>query len=293
VIHVDTRRLGRLLPPGWRQKAAEAQRELDLATTPKQRAEILKKKRLWGDLNKILREASGDKCWYSESRERASRMDIDHFRPKGAVRESDGTTRPGYPFLAYDFRNYRLSAQLMNQRTGVGDEGRGKHQQFPLRSGFPGATDVAGIGGEKALLLDPTVPRDPGLLTFDEEGRAKPSVSEARDRVGRERAERTVDVLWLDRPELGDGRKAAWAEAHGRIVRAERLKDNALRLTAAGNRAEAEEEWGHFRDELGRLRKALAPTSEFSAAVGACLRACGRRWALRMAKRAARRSLQL
>lgn len=293
MIHVDTRRLGRLLPSGWRQKAAEAQRDLDLATTPKQRAEILKKKRHWADLSKMLREASGDKCWYSESRERASRMDIDHFRPKGTVLESNGTTRPGYPFLAYDFRNYRLSAQLMNQRSRAQGRGRGKHQQFPLQSDSPSAEDTAGIAAEKPLLLDPTVPRDPRLLTFDEEGRAKPSVSQARDRVGRERAERTVDVLWLDRPELGDGRKAAWAEAHGRIVRAERLKRNALRLTAEGDPAEAEEEWEHFRDELGRLRKALAPTSEFSAAVAACLRASGRRWARRMAERAAQRSLRL
>jgi uncharacterized protein (TIGR02646 family) len=290
VIPVDTNRLVYLLPPGWLTKAAELQKKLDEAVSPKEAAKTLENSH-WGILNTVLREASDHKCWYSETRPITSRMDVDHFRPKGEVRESDKSTRPGYPFLAYDFRNYRLSAQLMNQSTNEGEGSRGKHNQFPLLAGSPPATCLAEVGDEKPLLLDPTVPGDPGLLTFDEQGEAKPSVKFDREPVGHERAERTIEVLWLDRQPLKDERKMAWRDAHEAIGRAQRREQAARKLTAAGDRQEAAIEWRFFREELARLKERAASTSPYAAVVRARLRTSWPRWAALIAERAARSPL--
>jgi uncharacterized protein (TIGR02646 family) len=291
VIPVDTNRLVYLLPPGWLTKAAELQKKLDEAAGPEEAAKILENGH-WGKLNKMLREASNQKCWYSETRPAAaSRMDVDHFRPKGEVRESDKSKRPGYPFLAYDFRNYRLSAQLMNQSTNEGEGSRGKHNQFPLLAGSPAASCIGEVGDEKPLLLDPTVPGDPGLLTFDEQGEAKPSVESNREPIGHERAERTIEVLWLDRPLLRDDRKTAWRDAHEAIGRAQRFERAARNLTAAGERQEAAIEWRYFRKELTRLREHAASRSQHSAVVRTRLRIGGPPWAGLIAERAARTPL--
>ncbi|MFP5388706.1 MAG: hypothetical protein ACLGG5_05325 [Thermoleophilia bacterium] len=288
MIPVDTKRLAYRLPPGWLTKAARLQRKLDEAASPQDARKILESNGHWRELNQVLREASNQKCWYSETRPITSRMDVDHFRPKGTVRESNGSTRPGYPFMAYDFRNYRLSAQLMNQRTRNGEESRGKHDQFPLLAGSSAATDLSGVAGEKPLLLDPTVPGDPDLLTFDEGGKPRAAVKAAEDPVGHERAERTIDVLWLDGVLLTDNRKVAWREVHEAVVRAERCEKRAKELTAAGNLQEAATEWGYFRSELSKLRSKAGPTEEFSAVVRTCLRTCGRPWALQIAERTSR-----
>lgn len=290
MIHVDTGRLPHALPPGWLKRAAKVQAELDGAD-PKAAAEILKKKGIWRDLNALLRDRSGHKCWYSEARDTASRMDVDHFRPKGSILEQDGSGRPGYPFLAYDFRNYRLSAQLMNQRTRKGGVSRGKHQQFPLESGSPCATDRAGIADERPLLLDPTNPGDPQLLTFDEQGEAKPLVSSADNPRAHERATRTIEVLWLDCPALSDKRKEIWSRIHEEIKLVDRFTATARKRTSEGRHDDAAEEWGYARTWLDRLRRAAEPTSEFSGAAKAGLRTSGRAWAERMAERAERHSL--
>lgn len=290
MIHVDVGRLPFALPLGWRKRAADVQAELDSAD-PETAAEILKKKGIWRELNALLRDGSGHKCWYSEARDTASRMDVDHFRPKGNVLEQDGSKRPGYPFLAYDFGNYRLSAQLMNQRTREGGVGRGKHQQFPLESGSPCATDRAGIADERPLLLDPTNPADPQLLTFDEQGEAKPLISSADDPRAHMRATRTIEVLWLDRPALSDRRKEIWSRIHEDIKLVDRFSATARERTGEGRPVEAAEEWGCARTLLDRLRLAAQPTSEFSGAATAALRTSGRGWAERMAERAERLSL--
>ena len=220
-------------------------------------------------------------------------MDVDHFRPKGTVRERDGTSRPGYPFLAYDFRNYRLAAQLPNQITSTDEGPRGKYQQFPLDSGSPVAVDKAGVSVERTLLLDPTVPDDPRLLTFNEEGVPRPAVSEDADGLGYRRARRTIDVFWLDRTELNDARRMKWTSRHDEIMLVDRMMCTARERSAAGEFAAAKEEWQHARLLLDRLREAVAPHSPYAAAIQACLLTSGREWAERMARRAAIRSLVL
>lgn len=293
MIHVDTRRLGHKLPPGWLKKAVKAQKDLDAAREPEAKAEILKKKRLWGELNATLRELSRHKCWYSEAQIAASRMDVDHFRPKGTVKEKDGTARPGYPFLAYDFRNYRLSAQLMNQSSSTDDGARGKHQQFPLADGSPCATGREGIAEEKPLLLDPTDPDDPKLLTFDEEGRPRLTPSALGDPRNHERATRTIDALWLDHSQLAEQRRVEWTKAHGSIEVIDRMMEKARDLTAEGQHHEAATEWGLTRNLMRPLQDGAQPTAPFSSSMRACLRASGREWAERIADRADQRSLVL
>ena len=43
----------------------------------------------------VLMGMSHGKCWYSEARDVVSVWHVDHFRPKGEVRNEDGKSRPG------------------------------------------------------------------------------------------------------------------------------------------------------------------------------------------------------
>jgi 5-methylcytosine-specific restriction endonuclease McrA len=78
------------------------------------------------------------KCAYCESSYGAVYDgDVEHFRPKGKVKEKDPPT-PGYFWLANDWDNLFLSCQHCNQRRKhilVGEEeleSHGKMDQFPL-----------------------------------------------------------------------------------------------------------------------------------------------------------------
>src|SRR6266581_1002177 len=62
-----------------------------------------------------LRSVAGNKCWYSEVQLDGADPNVDHFRPKGQVREVDrdlqntGNVTAGYWWLALEFSNYRLA----------------------------------------------------------------------------------------------------------------------------------------------------------------------------------------
>lgn len=78
---------------------------------------------------------------------RNDRGDVEHYRPKGNVREDPD--HGGYWWIAYDFNNYFLSCSLCNRTR--------KSDRFPLR---PRGNRIkfdtrAGLAGEARLLLEP------------------------------------------------------------------------------------------------------------------------------------------
>jgi hypothetical protein len=88
------------------------------------------------------------KCAYCESTYGAVYDgDVEHFRPKGKVKEKNPQT-PGYYWLANDWNNLFLACQHCNQRRRhvlVGEtelEGYGKMDQFPLASEAKRALDA-------------------------------------------------------------------------------------------------------------------------------------------------------
>lgn len=112
------------------------------------------------------------KCAYCESRYRGTQpMDVEHWRPKGAIDE-DGAPKHGYYWLAADWENlfpscidcnrqrYQVTAQSHDEVPA------GKGSRFPLA---PGSRHARGPGGEAAeipLLLNPCKDRPEEHLAF-------------------------------------------------------------------------------------------------------------------------------
>ncbi|MFY9853140.1 MAG: hypothetical protein WAK26_04590, partial [Terracidiphilus sp.] len=80
----------------------------------------------WGELKPWLEALSHGKCWFSETRDEFSHYDVEHFRPKKLVRDTLGSVRDGYWWLAFDYTNYRLCGNVGNRKKG---------NCFPLQRG--------------------------------------------------------------------------------------------------------------------------------------------------------------
>jgi hypothetical protein len=121
---------------------------------------------------------SHGKCWYSESKDAGANYDVDHFRPKAEARRThDDVDSDGYPWLAFDWQNFRLSAQNCN-RLNTDDDGvtHGKGSWFPLSEGSPKASwDNRCVVEEMPVLLDPTVLNDLLYIDFDDRAMFVPS----------------------------------------------------------------------------------------------------------------------
>ena len=140
-----------------------------------------------------LRKAQHRKCCYCEGRFDAFAVaDIEHYRPKGAVRqdrESKKKLFPGYYWLAYSWKNLYMCCQVCN---------RCKQDLFPLKDPATRARSHRGdVSGEKPLLLDPGGSDDPRKhIRFRQEYA-----------VGLTGAGRTtIEVLGLNREALLDER---------------------------------------------------------------------------------------
>ena len=105
-----------------------------------------------------LREAQHGKCCYCEGRSDAfAALDVEHHRPKGAVRcqgrESEKLF-PGYYWLAYSWENLYLCCQVCNRSY--------KKDLFPLEDPAARARSHRDdVSGEEPLLLDPGGSDDP------------------------------------------------------------------------------------------------------------------------------------
>ncbi|WP_263064402.1 HNH endonuclease family protein [Dickeya dadantii] len=155
----------------------------------------------WGKLKPWLLALSDGKCWFTEARDIASHLDVEHFRPKKAARNAKGPERDGYWWLAFDYMNFRIAGTVPNRKKGV---------WFPLRYGSPCSTYTYRCEGDEIPhFLDPTNAHDVTLLAFDEEGKAVPAPGIPRwDYV---RVRRTVDRLKLSEHQaLAEERRKVW-----------------------------------------------------------------------------------
>lgn len=141
-----------------------------------------------------LRKAQHDKCCFCESKlTHISYGDVEHFRPKGGVRQKSGDAlgRPGYYWLAYEWSNLFLSCQLCNQRY--------KANLFPLKKPANRAkSHDDNVATEEPKFIDPS--EDVGrYISFRED------VIFAVDDNSRGKA--TIKALGLARVELNDMRR--------------------------------------------------------------------------------------
>lgn len=103
-------------------------------------------------LKNALINSQHGKCAFTEAKlHHISYGDVEHWRPKGAVRQSEGAPveRPGYYWLAYDWNNLFIVSTLANQQF--------KKEIFPLRNPQHRArSHHDDLSREEPLLLHPT-----------------------------------------------------------------------------------------------------------------------------------------
>jgi hypothetical protein len=211
----------------WRKKAAkatEALREKFSAGEPY---------RIQGALYKTMRQVYLDafdgKCAYCEAKLILDQHhgDVEHYRPKGKVTDATHATvmitgpggeakpHPGYPWLAYDWRNLLPSCIACNRpfTTRVGRK-VGKWERFPV-AGFRASSPDA-EKQEEPLLLHPLLDEPGTHLAFDTAtGILCPKTV---------RGSVTIEILDLNREGLPEARWAEYQKAQGLAYAA--LHDN-------------------------------------------------------------------
>jgi len=163
-----------LIPEKVLSVAQRAQSDLEQVPPEKRKDFIKKKSHIWRGFSKYLAKMSHGKCWYSEAKDAGANFDVDHFRPKAeAKRTEEVVDAEGYAWLAFDWENFRLSAQNCN-RLNTDESGNtvGKGSWFPLLRGSPKATwDNRCTADERVVLLDPLVKDDLNYIDFEDNGR--------------------------------------------------------------------------------------------------------------------------
>lgn len=205
---IYVRRDSALIPEKVLKVAERAQATLETLPPDQRVAFIKKKSHVWTGFKKYLSKMSYGKCWYSESPDPQSFFDVDHFRPKAeAQRDEGGAKDSGYPWLAFDWDNFRYSAGRSN-RHSIDEEAEevvGKGSWFPLCQGSPCATwDNRTVAAERPVLLDPTNVGDMRLVKIGSAGSVEPSgicVGTNRERVAK-----SVKYYGLDLPALKEAR---------------------------------------------------------------------------------------
>ncbi len=223
---------------------------------------------------------SGGKCWYSEAKRGPSYFDVDHFRPKNNVKNfshpvESCNSDEGYWWLAFDWRNYRISGEICNRGkrddTGVC---RGKKDFFPLYSGSRIAYGPSeALSCELYYLLDPTCYEDVSLIAFDEAGVPFPTAIKGSFEY--DRAELTRHILYLDFPDLIEGRITTWQ----RCKRLINEIDNKFKHRDAASAVLQ----GEISNKMRNLKEMAAKEAEYSATAISCLLQSEYQWARRIA----------
>lgn len=210
---IYVKRNPKMIPDKLLKVAGRAQATLEGLPANERVAFIKKKAHIWRAFKNCLREMSYGKCWYSESKDPQSFFDVDHFRPKSEAKRSTTETDDGYPWLAFDWDNFRYSAGRSN-RLSKDEETRktqGKSSWFPLIEGSPIACwDDRCIGDEKPMLLDPVNPNDMKLVVVGSDGRVQPT--RTCKGTAKSRVLQTIKAYGLNLTNLKEARQDAMRE---------------------------------------------------------------------------------
>ena len=242
-VHLDETKIDKK----WLARADKALAKIEQMDDGNKRSKFINKcNAIWRALRDPLLEMSHGKCWYSEAPEAVSDWHVDHFRPKSL-----------YQWLAFNWRNFRISGAIPN---------RSKSNEFPLADDSPRAcwTD-RDYSRESGLLLDPTNPNDPDLMTFDEQGLPIPVNPDWP--IIRQRVEATTRALGLDFDSLKDGRQRRWRECKAWIDELRELLPMDHHMDLARRR--------QIERIMTTLRRMTLPDQPYSAVARACLKAAG------------------
>ena len=169
-----------------------------------QRKKFLSDKNSWTLLADYLGQLSHGKCWYCEAKLRRTPYDVDHFRPKKTVtidRVALGK-HEGYYWLAYNWKNFRLSCVHCNRLNKSEIAGKfGKGNEFAIRNEkYRARHPDDKIALEEPKFLDPCVEQDTKLLAHLVNGEVHPASKKDSDPWSFERARYTIETLGFNRP---------------------------------------------------------------------------------------------
>ncbi|MCU7882748.1 MAG: hypothetical protein KZQ82_00960 [Candidatus Thiodiazotropha sp. (ex Lucinoma annulata)] len=210
----------------------------------------------WGKLKPWLFALSNGKCWFTEARDIASHMDVEHFRPKKEAKALDGAVREGYWWLAFDYSNFRAAGNVPNRKKGG---------WFPLHKSSQCSTYAARCEeAETPYLLDPIRQADVDLLAFDEEGNAIPT-PDAND-WEKERVEISIERLKMnDHDALPQERRRVWQNVSEAI---EGYLNAKSKYRPGVNQAPAEK----MEEKLRQIKKLTNAEAELSSVALWCVR---------------------
>ena len=245
----------------------EVRQQLVDAPNGDERADMIHASRhIWAQIKPTLACVFHGKCWYTESPQQGTDVDVDHFRPKGRVAESrrQGSVHPGYWWLAFSPENFRYSCIVSNRRrrdTNTGIVG-GKADHFPLWNEAKRAwTPDCDWSEEEPLFLDPCKAGEVGLITFREDGEAMPRVSALEGKKAYCRADTSIKYYHLNHSDFVKARIKLRDEMT-RFVQAARKTFNKLESADATNAGQYDLAISHLR----RMRSEKAPYSSFCVA---------------------------
>jgi hypothetical protein len=199
-------------------------------------------------VKKSLAAIQNFKCCYCETRFLHSSFgDIDHFRPKAAVRQSrtDPESIPGYYWLAYDVANLLFTCEVCNRSY--------KRTLFPLADPNRRVRDhTSDLASETPLIINPRSVDPTAHIGF--RGEYPYPLN------GSAFGEATISCLGLDRETLNDARRE-----HLELVRA-------LWIISQLDAAEVPEA-DVAKEKIVRL---CDPEAQFCAATRACVSALQR-----------------
>jgi hypothetical protein len=193
-------------PADWVADADAVSSRLLAATNDAERVQIIKEKEtLWRDdrIRDWMLQQFANKCWYTEAYESVSSIHVDHYRPKGRVRDLADVEYGGYWWLAFDWRNYRICGQLINVK---------KSDIFPLIEGArAGVADEVSLRLEAPLLIDPLTDQTRLISSEKEEDVCVAVPAAGVNHIERYRAEKTIELLGLNlRNRLNQKRAYFW-----------------------------------------------------------------------------------
>ena len=174
------------------------------------------------EFKELLMSNQFDKCAYCECKSENQTGDVEHFRPKGRVKEIDGSTvkvdfgdkdsarHPGYFWLAYDLRNLFMSCMDCN-RARYHKDARSK-KQFKA-----GKADVFPIMGKRAFKPEDKLEEEDRLLikpTDDPSEHMELEYETGKFKPLSKKGSVTIKLLGLNKREnLRQGRVKAAADA--------------------------------------------------------------------------------
>jgi hypothetical protein len=244
MIYIDNEDFITLFLEEWLKDSDSAIYSMIYMTDSGRKSFIENNSSIWNKYKKTLWMSGSKKCWYTEKKISLKESVIEHFRPKGKIYgiKKPLPTHNGYWWLAFYWKNFRISFSLPNLRLTDfrTEETTGKSSFFPLiQEGFRNYNLTYDIKykkicmdclKEEPLLLDPTNPDDCKLITFNDEGKVNyPIKTNSNNRLdstepnSNNRLDSTIKLYSLNDGVLIDERRMKWAQIKKEVDEIENL----------------------------------------------------------------------